>query len=168
MKLSLKSLENYDVTKSLQNGEIDIALLLEKDGWRQENLYSEKLIRERMVLISPLDVKDLSQTALYSEFRCSYKSVFDEYIRHQNMNVTESLEFQSIEAIKQCVKSGLGISLVPYLSVKEELESKKLKGEIIPQHHSSISTYLTYHKDKWLSPSIVHMIELIPNHAENW
>ncbi|MFJ7364810.1 LysR family transcriptional regulator [Peribacillus frigoritolerans] len=168
VKLSLKSLENYDVTKSLQNGEIDIALLLEKDGWRQEELYSEKLIRERMVLISSLNVEDLSQTALYTESRCSYKSVFDEYIRHQNMDVTESLEFQSIEAIKQCVKSGLGVSLVPYFSVREELESNKLKGEIIPQHHSSISTYLTYHKDKWLSPSLIRMIELIQNHAKTW
>lgn len=168
VKLSLKSLENYDVTKSLQNGEIDMALLLEKDDWRQEELYSEKLIRERMVLISPLHVKDLSHTALYSELKCSYKSVFDEYIGQQNLDIKESVEFQSIEAIKQCVKSGLGVSLVPYFSVKEELESNKLKGEFVPQQHSSIATYLTYHKDKWLSPSIISMIQLIQNHAKTW
>ncbi|KZD45582.1 putative transcriptional regulator YwqM [Bacillus cereus] len=167
VNLALKSLENYDVTKSLQNGEIDIALLLEKDGWRQEELHSEKLIRERMVLISPLN-EALFHTALYSELRCSYKSVFDEYIRHQEIDIKESLEFQSIEAIKQCVKSGLGVSLVPYFSVKEELESNKLKGKFVSQQHSSISTYLTYHKDKWLSPSIIRMIELIQNHAKAW
>ncbi|EJQ60038.1 hypothetical protein IG7_05652 [Bacillus cereus HuA2-4] len=120
-----------------------------------------------MVLISPLN-EALFHTALYSELRCSYKSVFDEYICHQEIDIKESLEFQSIEAIKQCVKSGLGVSLVPYFSVKEELESNKLKGEFVSQQHSSISTYLTYHKDKWLSPSIIRMIELIQNHAKAW
>ncbi|WP_422659248.1 LysR family transcriptional regulator [Paenibacillus sp. EC2-1] len=167
VKLVLKSLENFDVTKSLKSGEIDIALLLEKDGWMQKELYSERLIREKMVLISSLN-EGLSHTALYSELRCSYKSVFDEFIRTHNLDIRESIEFQSLEAIKQCVKYGLGVSLVPYFSVKEELEGNKLRGELFPQQHSSISTYLTYHKDKWLSPSMVRMIEIIKNHAKTW
>ena len=78
------------------------------------------------------------------------------------------LRIQSIEAIKQCVRSGLGISMVPYFSVKEEIESNKLKGEEVAPEHPAISTFLAYHKDKWLSPSMNCMISLVRRHAENW
>ena len=54
------------------------------------------------------------------------------------MDIKESLDFQSIEAIKQIavLRSGLGISMVPYFSVKEDLENNKLKGEEVPEHPS--------------------------------
>lgn len=79
----------------------------------------------------------------------------------------DSLDFQSIEAIKQCVRSGLGISMVPYFSVKEEVESNKLKGEEVAPEHPAISIFLAYYKNKWLSPSMNSMISLIRSHAEN-
>ncbi|NRG47461.1 LysR family transcriptional regulator [Bacillus sp. CRN 9] len=167
VSLHVKSLENYDVTKSLQSGEIDLTLILEKENWMQKELNIQELVREKMVLISPNEVNAFD-TALYSDLRCSYKSVFDEYISLNQLDIKESLEFQSIEAIKHCVKNGLGVSLVPFFSVKEELRNGIFKGEIASNVQYSISTYLAYHKDKWLSPSINAMIELIKKHAYTW
>ncbi|WP_375540588.1 LysR substrate-binding domain-containing protein [Peribacillus simplex] len=103
---------------------------------------------------------------MYSEPRCSYKSVFVEYSQSEYER-NRKFRVSKYRSTKTIVKSGLGISLVPYFS-DEDLESNKLKVEIIPQHHSSISKYLTYHKDNWLSPSIIRMFELIQYHAENW
>ncbi|MEW9677636.1 LysR family transcriptional regulator [Lentibacillus sp. L22] len=167
VNLSLKSIENYNVTSHLQNGDVDLVLVLEKDDWSLPEIYSEKLKREKMILISPPEKED-TNTILYTERSCSYKSVFDEYLRYKQMDVKASLDFQSIEAIKQCVRSGLGISMVPYFSVKEEIENNKLKGEKMAPEHPSISTFLAYHKDKWISPAITSMISLIKNHAKNW
>ncbi|MEH7475407.1 substrate-binding domain-containing protein, partial [Priestia megaterium] len=150
-----------------QNGDIDLALILEKDDLSLPELFTENLKREKMVLIRPNDVED-SSTVLYTERSCSYKSVFEHYINYKQMDVKESLDFQSIEAIKQCVRSGLGISLVPYFSVKEELMTNKLSGEEVPPDHPAISTFLAYHKDKWLSPAILKMNELIREHAKGW
>ncbi|MEB2494665.1 LysR family transcriptional regulator [Peribacillus frigoritolerans] len=167
VNLSLKSIDNYNVASNLQNGDIDLALILEKDDWSLAELHCEKLNRERMVLISPPEKEDI-RTVLYTERSCSYKSVFEQYIKYKQIDVKESLDFQSIEAIKQCVRSGLGISLVPYFSVKEELDSNKLHGEEVAPEHPAITTYLAYHKDKWLSPSINEMINLIREHAKKW
>ncbi|MGW6663888.1 LysR family transcriptional regulator [Peribacillus sp. NPDC055009] len=167
VNLSLKSIENYHIASSLQNGDIDLALILEKEDWSLPELSCEILKRERMVLISPLEQEN-TRTILYTERSCSYKSVFDHYINYKQMDVKESLDFQSIEAIKQCVRSGLGISLVPYFSVKEELENNKLNGEEVASEHPAISTFLAYHKDKWLSPSIISMITLIRANAKSW
>lgn len=168
VNLTVRSIENYHVASQLQNGDIDIALVLEKEDWSLAEIHCEKLKREKMVLISPPDQELNSETVLYTERSCSYKSVFDAYLKFKQVDVKESLDFQSIEAIKQCVRSGLGISMVPYFSVKEELESNKLKGEEIAPEHPAIATFLAYHKDKWLSPSIASMTALIRNHAENW
>ncbi|MFJ5769885.1 LysR family transcriptional regulator [Psychrobacillus sp. NPDC093180] len=168
VNLSVKSIENYNVTSHLQNGDMDLVLILEKEDWSLPEIYCEKLRREKMVLISPPEKEEDTRTVLYTERSCSYKSVFDEYLKYKKMDVKESLDFQSIEAIKQCVKSGLGISMVPYFSVKEELENNKLNGEEIAPEHPAIATFLAYHKDKWLSPSMNSMISLIRRHANDW
>ncbi|WP_054024907.1 LysR family transcriptional regulator [Bacillus sp. FJAT-28004] len=169
VNLSLKSLDYQDVMSCLQTGEIDLALVLEKDGWEMAELHCERLIREKMVVISPPQEKSIELgTVLYTERSCSYKAVFKDYIDYNQMDVKGSLEFQSIEAIKQCVRSGLGISMVPYFSVKEELEGNKLIGNEVESDRPTISTFLAYHKDKWLSPAMNSMVTLIKSHAQSW
>ncbi|MFB5761222.1 LysR family transcriptional regulator [Paenibacillus medicaginis] len=169
VNLSLKTLDFQDMLACLQTGEIDIALVLESDGWKMSELHYEQLLREKMVMISPPPDKNLELGAvLYPERSCGYKTVFKEYITDKKIKVKEGLEFQSIEAIKQCVRSGLGISMVPYFSVQEELESHKLIGEEVESDPAAVSTYLAYHKDKWLSPSMKSMISLIKKHAKEW
>ena len=167
VKLKIKSLENYDVAQVLQSGEIDIALLLEREDWGHPNLKIEELVKEQMMFIRPNDMA-LPKTALYSDLRCSYKSVFDEYIEITQMEIEESLEFQSIESINHCVKHGLGVSLVPKFSVKEELQNGLFEGIEVTHDQSSIATYLAIHKDKWISASIRGMMESIQEHAKRW
>ncbi|WP_433709128.1 LysR substrate-binding domain-containing protein [Paenibacillus illinoisensis] len=58
--------------------------------------------------------------------------------------------------------------MVPYFSVKEELKNNKLQGEEVEPDRPTISTYLAYHKDKWISPAMDQMIQLIKRHAERW
>lgn len=169
VNLSLKSLDYLDIWDCLHTGEIDLAIVLERDGWEMPELHCERLIRERMVIISPPQEKrEDFDTVLYTERKCSYKAIFKDYIDYKHLDVKDSLEFQSIEAIKQCVRSGLGISMVPYFSVKEELESKKLQIDDVGSDRPGISTYLAYHKDKWISPAMKSMIQLIQYHAERW
>lgn len=168
VNLSLKSLDHHDMTLNLKNGDIDLALVLERDDWSLPELHSEKMKREQMVLISPLEEEGNMKTVLYTERICSYKHVFDEYLKKKQIEVKDSLDFGSIEAIKQCVRSGLGISMMPYFSVKEEIENNELKGEVVDSGHSSVATFMAYHKNKWLSPSINSMISLIRSHSKTW
>lgn len=169
VKLSLKSLDYQDMNLSIQTGEIDLVLMLEKENWSTADLHCDPLIRERMVLISPPGGSFSEEpTALYTERSCSYKAIFNDYLNHVGMDVAGSMEFQSIEAIKQCVQKGLGISLVPYFSVKEELKNNKLRGEFIGDDRPAISTYLAYRKDKWISPAIRSMIGLVQKQSKDW
>lgn len=166
--LSLKSLESEDVSSAIKNGEIDLALILEKSDWFEKELYVEKIKDESIVLISPVDNMHTSDTILFTEDTCSYKTMFETYLREQQIEVKDSLSFSSLEAIKQCVMYGIGISMLPYFSVKDDLDSHKLNGEFIQLNQTENSTFLVYHKNKQLSLALQSMISLIKEHSLLW
>jgi DNA-binding transcriptional LysR family regulator len=60
----------------------------------------------------------------------------------------------SIEAIKQCVIRGVGITIIPEISIREEARQGKLA--ILPWTEDQLETavLMIWHKDKWLSPTL--------------
>ncbi|WCM60728.1 LysR family transcriptional regulator [Paenibacillus polymyxa] len=168
VSLSLKSLESEDISSAIRNGKIDLALVLEKSDWFEKELHIEKIKDELIVLISPIDNKSTSDTILFTEEGCSYKSMFENYLREKRIEVKDTLSFSSLEAIKQCVMYGIGISMLPYFSVKEELDSQKINGQFMKLNETENSTFLVYHKNKQLSLAIQSMISLIKDHSLLW
>lgn len=63
-----------------------------------------------------------------------------------------SAEMGSSTALKQAVKSGLGISVISKKAVADELKQKQLKGLTIPGLELTRSFYLALHRKKSLSP----------------
>ncbi|MCO7177144.1 LysR substrate-binding domain-containing protein [Sporolactobacillus kofuensis] len=63
-------------------------------------------------------------------------------------------EFASVEAIKQCVLAGLGIALLPEMTVQNELKSGLLR--VLPWGGDPlyIHSQLVWLKDKWVSPAL--------------
>jgi DNA-binding transcriptional LysR family regulator len=70
------------------------------------------------------------------------------------------LEFGSIEAIKKCVTSGLGISILPRIAMEQELTSGLLKELHWNCLHYNIHTQMIYRKDKWISPALAAFVQL--------
>jgi DNA-binding transcriptional LysR family regulator len=101
------------------------------------------------------------ETLLYTEYGCSYRSIFEDYVRQQGAS-PDTIEMWSVEAIKQCVMCGLGITLLPLFTVQSELRDKKLNGILTDEIR--ISTQLAYHKNKWLSPAINKLLILVREH----
>lgn len=64
-----------------------------------------------------------------------------------------------MEAIKQCVISGLGISFLPYISVNKLIDEERI-GKINSSQVLFLAQ-LAYLKDKWLSPAEEKFIELL-------
>lgn len=167
VSITLKSLESEDISTAIRNGEIDLALILEKSNWSQKEMHIEKIKDELIVLISPTDNKN-SDTILFTEEGCSYKSMFENYLREKEIEVQDTLSFTSLEAIKQCVIRGMGISMLPYFSIKDELDSQKIKGQFLKLNETENSTFLVYHKNKQLTSAIQSMINLIKDHSLLW
>ncbi len=94
--------------------------------------------------------------------------MLETYIQEKQIEVKNRLNFSSLEAIKQCVLSGLGFSILPYFSVEKELASKQIQGESIQLNHTGNATFIVYHKNKQLSAAIKSIISLIKEHRLQW
>lgn len=63
---------------------------------------------------------------------------------------------------------GLGIAYLPYITIKSELEQKKLIALPWENDIALIATQLIYHKSKWISPALNEFLCLLLLKAEIW
>lgn len=165
-----------DLRLGVKEGKYDFAFVLD---WVQDNpeLVSVNLGEEKLVVIAapghPLtrkervEAKDFSGASwIFTEAGCSYRSIMEAVLREAEATIDMSLEFGSLEAIKQCVAFDLGIALIPYIAVAEEVKNGTLA--ILPFSHPDVRVYrqLIYHKKKWMSQALRYFLELLENESD--
>ncbi|KAA6448530.1 LysR family transcriptional regulator [Bacillus swezeyi] len=174
--VTLKSSTCWQLRDELKQGKIDVAFLLDKER-KEDDLHIEKLVTEPMVFVFPkehpsgqTDFDDLAFTAnetfLYTEHGCSYRDFFEDFLHQQGVITDHTMEFWSVEAIKQCVMCGLGVSLLPLITTRSEISEGKLQGTMV--RDALFSTQMSYHKNKWLSPAMTAFIEIVRRQAKKW
>lgn len=152
----------------LLSGRVDVALMVFPE------LHVEKCIHydlgeEEIVLVSSHDgpdhfdeYKDHSKPFfITNEEGCSYRVMFEKYLLKHNIHDFQSMELWSIEAIKQTVMSGLGFAVLPYMTVKEEIDNGKLKVVRHAGKFDPIYSHMLIKKKKWLSPAVEAFAELV-------
>ncbi|WP_046213000.1 LysR family transcriptional regulator [Paenibacillus wulumuqiensis] len=167
-----------ELKEQVRRGELDIVftLLPEEDD---RDLHMETLVEERMTLIAPMDHPLVLQpqvlpehlrleTILHTETGCLYRNLFEQHLNRHGIFTDPSLEFWSIEAIKQCVMAGLGLSFLPTMTVRRELEEGKLAALAWNDDNQRVCTQMVYHLKKWQSPSFTAFVELARTHAVRW
>lgn len=159
-----------NVRTLLSQGSLDTAFLLEPPA-SPEGIIVHSLVREKIFLIAhpdhplatraqvnPIDL--FGETILATEKGCSYRRIFENSLSEAKSFPGSSIEFSSIEGIKQCVIAGLGIAVLPEMTVIKEI----MKGQIVAlnwiQSDFNICTQLAWHKDKWLSPALKAFISV--------
>lgn len=68
------------------------------------------------------------------------------------IRLDHTIELWSIPAIKNLVKSEVGISFLPEFTVREELEQGELEIVRTDLERPVLSAVCAYHKNKWVSP----------------
>ncbi|WEG18872.1 LysR family transcriptional regulator [Alkalihalophilus pseudofirmus] len=155
-------------TKSLMKGEIDLAFIMDA---QKMNPYvqSTPLIQEKLLLIcspthslaaqSTVIPEELgTETILYTESGCPYRNTFEDILNNHQVTPKTTLEFISLEAIKQCVISNLGVAVLPEMVVKEELKKTELVELKFKVEMPTLTTQMALHKDKWVSPQLADFI----------
>ena len=70
----------------------------------------------------------------------------------------ETMEFQSIEAVKQCVAAGMGVSVLPTVTVGAELKAGKLAA-LRWEEPFEVLTQMSWNKSRWKSPALGAFLE---------
>jgi DNA-binding transcriptional LysR family regulator len=174
--IQLKHLDPLKLREDITQGNIDLAFVIDTEK-EYNGIYFEKVIDESMMLISsdffPLNEENQfkNRVFLFTEEGCIYRKTFETLLfgtfNSGLINYGKGIEFWSIEALKECVKCGLGISVLPYIVIERELLQHQIFAQEI-KTASTISTYLAYHEEKWLSPSFRAFLDILRKHSGLW
>jgi len=91
---------------------------------------------------------------LLTERNCSYRALFERTLTQQGSKVSRSLEFASVEAIKQCALARMGVAVLPEIVVAEELGSGALVALPWPTRSLHVYTQIVRSREKWSSPAM--------------
>lgn len=159
-----------DFHRWLKTNAIDVAFFLDREMAASE-LVSETLLSEPMVVVAGVDHPLIEKGSIapadmngefliQTESGCSYRTALESILAAAGVRPGSVLEFGSVEAIKKCVISGLGISLLPRVAVESEMAGGRLKDLHWSGPDFHMTTQITYHKDKWISPAMNALINL--------
>ena len=101
------------------------------------------------------------QPFILTETKGSYSLDLKNWMESLGIPFKPIMELSSLEAIKQCVKNELGITLLPYIVVSKELQSGELALLSTDSPDFFIHTHMLYHTDKWMSPPLTALKDLI-------
>jgi len=171
VQLSFKFGTSSDFRNLLRKNMLDIAFFLEENV-SEVDLTSEFLWTEPIVMVASanhdlakierVEAKDLhKQTLILVEDGSSYRRVLENSLDKAGIHCRNILEVCQIQTIKQLVIDNLGITVLPLVAVKNELDAGTLVA--LPWHSPEfqINAFLVYHKQKWLSPTIRSFIKLV-------
>lgn len=152
----------------LVSGRVDIALMVYPE-LNVEKCIHYSLGEEKIVLVSSNDGPDhfdeykKSNDSFFitNEEGCSYRVMFEKYLLKHDIHDFQSMELWSIEAIKQTVMSGLGFAVLPYITVKEEIDNGKLKMLHHSEKFDPLYSHMLIKRKKWLSPAVEAFAELV-------
>ena len=178
VSISLSNATCGDNKRAILNGSADISFVM-LPQLQDSDLNVHSMLDEHIVLVgSPdcsLNILDeryenqkISECLIVNEKECSYRTVFEEYLREREIVPSQTMELWSIEAMKRCVMSGLGIAYLPLMTVNDEVKAGRLK--IIPcvGDFKQIFSQVLYHKNKWVSPALSSFIDITLKHARDW
>jgi DNA-binding transcriptional LysR family regulator len=176
VELMFKPFVDVDICSLLETGQFDFAIEM-TDDQPTEAFKWIRLRRERVFLLSdmshpltklrsvkPADLE--GQMLLLTEAGCGYRSKLDRLLAAQGVQPGNITEFSSIEAIKQCVIAGMGLGLLPAISVARELQQHRLKALHWAGPSLDIATHIIWHKNKWVSPAMAAFQEVMQQKLE--
>lgn len=167
--LDVSSCAFYALEHELSIGTVDLAFLL-TDTISTANLEFELLKIEPLCLVASPDhplaekksvtYRDLQgQALLLPKADCGYRMVFEQAMTKENVTPSSLIELNSIEAIKKIVMMGMGVTIIPAISVGGELDRNEL-AVLAWEEDLETGVLMIWHKDKWFSKALTAFMEI--------
>jgi DNA-binding transcriptional LysR family regulator len=169
VRLNFITCAHEGLAKDLRKGITDLAFLM-AESVSASDLFVETLGFEPVVLVaspvhplaakSSVHTRDLAgNTILLSKVDCSYRKVFEQMLEQEEVEGTNKLEFYSVEVIKRTLMAGVGVAVLPEITVSEEVARKQMV--ILPWSEGKIDVALLmiWYRDRWVSPTLKAFME---------
>lgn len=178
VSLSLTNASCAQIVEDVLRGETDLAALI-MPLVRHPDLEVVVLSREAMLfvgsarternaLLKGLATGRLEEGFLFTEQGCSYRITVESLFRRHGLVPGRVMAFSSVEAIKRCVQSDMGLSFLPRLYIEEELREGTLRELEAPPMEEVFLIQLVWRKRRPLSAAARAFVDLARARAERW
>lgn len=169
VEIALEPVGTEAAVDGLRAGRLDIALLLEEDA-DFPDVVTERIAREPLALVCAAEHPaarrtrsatwtDLAQETFFlHEQGCSYSDRLMRDLLSVPGARTRMTRFGSIEAARSCVAAGLGLTLLPRVTVAAALREGVLAVVDGPRF-SDVPVQLARHRRRWVSPAAQVVID---------
>jgi DNA-binding transcriptional LysR family regulator len=169
VRLNLTTCAHEGIRKDLRKGVIDLAFLL-TESMKAADIEVEVLGFELIVPVASPDhrlakkkvvvTRDLQgETVLLSRVDCSYRRTFERTLEDQGVLPGTSLIFHSVETLKRCVMEGVGVTILPEVSVAQELERRELARLTWEEGAFEVALLMIRSPARWISPTLSAFLE---------
>ncbi len=169
VRLRFVSCSHEGLHKDLRKGITDLAFLL-TDSIQAADLESEILGIEPLVMVShpkhrltkqrEIQARDLEgETIPFSTVDCSYRRSLESILKGESIRYDVALEFNSVEALKSCIMSGGGITILPEITVAEDISRGVLAALPWAGEQLEVATLMIWYKERWVSPTLTAFME---------
>jgi DNA-binding transcriptional LysR family regulator len=173
VELVMNVTNKQQVVESLENNQVDfslVSLLPEHLRLKKIELMPNKLVwvagrHYRLPMMG--DVRKLGSLPLiFREKGSATRMLMERFVNKHTIRVQRMIELSSNEAVKQAVLAGLGLSLMPLIGLRNELQLKQIR--IISLKGTPLKTHwnLVWLKEKKLTPLSEALITHITEHRE--
>jgi DNA-binding transcriptional LysR family regulator len=128
-----------ETRRAVASGEVDVAVVfdtrLRLSGFDAAVLTAEPISviaapGHRLASARKVSPRDLDGEPLLlpeaPDHGCAYRGQFEQQLADAHVMTDRALEFASIETVKQCVVSGMGVSVVPSVAVEADVAAGRL------------------------------------------
>ncbi len=170
MRLDITSCALHSLENELRIATVDLAFLF-GESIGAKNLESEFLGSAPLCFVThpghPLtargraDFRDLEgEVLLLPKSDCGYRMVLEQALATEKVTPAAVIEMNSIEAIKQTIMAGMGITVIPEIAVRAEVKDGRM-ARVAWVDDLETGILMIRYKDKWHPPALEAFTEVV-------
>jgi len=171
VQIMLKMADCLEFPEMLKKNVIDVAFSLHGES-EQPQLSKIDLFDDSTIFVASPDhplaaLKNITacelenQSFILTETESGYSMELKELLQSLNVKAKTIMEFNSLDVIKQCVKNGLGITLLPRIVVNNEIQSGELVMLSVEIDQIPIHAKMIYHREKFMTAPLVALKNIV-------
>lgn len=169
IKFTLDSLDSKHVAERLIDGEADVGIL----GYQYfpDRLKFIPLLEEKLVVVTPanlhfpssITIKEFAAYPfLFRKHGSGTQASLEKILQRGNIDITKMNVigyFDSVQVLKQCVREGLGISVISEIAAADYVQQSFINAYEINELVEKRTFYLAYNNERTISPLVKEFID---------
>lgn len=163
--LTLSTGVTTQLKEMVLNYELDGAFVTKSNQLFNPDLVELEVFEEKLVIATqygdmPLN-EVMQQPILRFSEGCGYRAKLNEWFQDNKIVPHKVMELGTLETTIGSVISGLGIAYVPYATIKDHVDNKRMTFHELPAKYSLITTSFIYRKSNYITPVLQRFIDII-------